>query len=144
MGFEPDYKIQQIAEAYALDAVDLARERFRVTLDWSDSSVQDIESILRYLHEQMQHAKPSADRVLQFAKIFGSYVGEVFKRNPGASWGTVSLGNDRFPGMQAERTEVEFWPWGRAQKRLISGPEENVWHYFQTLVAENGSPDTTP
>ena len=33
MGFEPDNKIERIAEAYALDAVDLAREKFGTTLD---------------------------------------------------------------------------------------------------------------
>ncbi|HYN15999.1 MAG TPA: hypothetical protein VES66_09475 [Terriglobales bacterium] len=138
MGFEPDSRIEQIAEAYALDAVDLARERFHIALDWSDASVQDVESILKRLHEQISHAKPSAEQVSQFAKTFGSYVGEVFRRNHGARWGMVSLGNDSFPGLQAKRTRAEFWPWGKVQKRLVNGPEDNVWHYFQILAAEDG------
>jgi len=138
MAFEPDSKIERIAEAYALDAVDLAQKRFGVTLDWSDSSIQEVETILKRLHETISHAKPSEEQVFQFTKIFGSYVGEVFRRNHGARWGMVSLGSDRFPGMQTERTRAEFWPWGRTQKRLSSGPEDNVWHYFQSLNAEDG------
>lgn len=140
MAFEPDPKIERIAEAYALDAVDLARENFGISLDWSDSSVEQVESMLKCLHEQMPTARPSADQVLQFAKIFGSYVGEVFRRNHGARWGMVGLGSDRFPGMQFERTKGEFWPWGRAQNRLINGSEDNVWHYFQILAADAERP----
>jgi len=112
MGFEPDGKIERIAEAYALDAVDLAQRRFNVTLDWSDSSIQSVEMILKRLHETIAHAKPSENQIFQFAKIFGSYVGEVFRRNHGARWGMVSLGSDSFPGMQIERTKAVFWPWG--------------------------------
>jgi len=138
MGFEPDSKIERIAEAYALDAVDLAQKRFGVMLDWNDSSIQEVETILKRLHETISRAKPSEEQVLQFAKIFGSYVGEVFRRNHGARWGMVDLGIDRFPGMQTKRTGAEFWPWGRTQKRLTRGPEDNVWHYFQSLNAEDG------
>src|SRR5262249_50740703 len=44
--FTPDPKIQQIAEAYALDARDFAERAFHITLDWSDASVQQVEVIL--------------------------------------------------------------------------------------------------
>ena len=114
MGFVEDDKIRQIAEAYSLDAVDFARENFKVTLDWSDGSVRDIESILDRFHKELPIAKPSEEQIGQFGKMFGSYVGEVFRRNHSAKWGMVTLGEEGFPGMQAERTGGEFWPWGNA------------------------------
>jgi len=43
MTFTPDSKIQQIAEAFSLDACDFLRDHFSITLDWSDASVQHIE-----------------------------------------------------------------------------------------------------
>ena len=138
MGFQPDTKIERIAEAYALDAVDVAQKRFGVRLDFSDASIKEVESILKRLHETISQAKPTEAQVLLFAKIFGSYVGEVFRRNHGAQWGIVSLGDRTFPGMQAEHTKAAFWPWGRIQSRLTNGPEDNVWHYFQALTAEDG------
>ncbi len=138
MGFEPDSKIERIAETYALDAVDLARDRFGATLDWSDSSIQEVETILKRLHETIRRAKPSQDQIYQFAKIFGSYVGEVIRRNHRARWGMVSVGSDRFPGMQTEHTKTEFWPWGKVQNRISNGDEDNIWHYFQTITAEEG------
>jgi hypothetical protein len=145
VGFEADDKIRQVAEAYAADAVDLARETFGLTLDWSDDSVRKIEAILDRLHAEMPKAKPTEEQLLQFAKILGSYVGEVFRRNHGATWGMVTLGGDSFPGMRAERTRAEFWPWGKAVNRLRNGPEDNVWHYYCHLRSQDGgAPDQEP
>ena len=84
-GFTEDPKIQQIAEAYSLDAVDFANDNFQIKLDWSDKSVSQIESILEIFHDQLASADPSEEQIFQFAKIFGSYVGEVYRRNHGAT-----------------------------------------------------------
>ncbi len=40
--FEPKGEVLQIAKAYALDAIDFARENFKLTLDWSDSSIRHV------------------------------------------------------------------------------------------------------
>jgi hypothetical protein len=136
--FAEDPKIQQIAEAYALDAIDFAAEHFRRTLDWSDASVAHIEAIMGSLHRDLARANPSDKQVIQFARMFGSYVGEVFRRNHGAAWGIVTLGGQSFPGLRASKQGALFWPWGRAQNRLRNGAEDNVWHYYQTLVEDDG------
>ena len=52
-GFVPDENIQKVAEAWALDAVDFASERFSLTLDWSEGSVRHVETILGALHERV-------------------------------------------------------------------------------------------
>jgi hypothetical protein len=99
---------------------------------------KEVETILNRLHESIINAKPSQDHIYQFAKIFGSYIGEVIRRNHGARWGMVSIGSDRLPGMQTERKKAEFWPWGKVQNRITNGAEDNVWHYFQTITTEDG------
>ena len=142
MSFVQDDRIRQIAEAYALDAVDFARSHFQATLDWSDDSIQLLEAIMHSFHEQLPEAKPSEEQILQFAKMFGSYIGEVYRRNHGASWGMVTLEGESFPGMEAEGTAKRFWPWGRAQERLSKGPENNVWHYYCVLA--EGAPKKQP
>ena len=136
--FKPESKIQQIAEAYALDAIDFARDNFKLDLDWSDSSVKHIESMLEQFHAGFSTAKPTHEQIFQFAKLFGSYVGEVFRRNHGAEWGMVTLGGEKFPGLRANGTQATFWPWGRVQNRIVNGAEDNVWHYYQVLVARDG------
>jgi hypothetical protein len=81
--FQSDPRVTEIAEAYALDAVDLASRNFGVILDWSENSVQQVEEMLGRLHDEMAHAQPPPDVVQTFAKAFGSYVGEVLRRHHG-------------------------------------------------------------
>jgi hypothetical protein len=58
--FAPDPRIQQIAEAYAMDAVDLAKASFRLTLDGSDESVRHVETVLARLGPENNTPSPSA------------------------------------------------------------------------------------
>ena len=134
MNFTPDDKIQKIAEAYALDACDFLRDHFRITLDWSDASIQHIETVMDTFHREAATARPSAEQVMGFAKMFGSYIGEVYRKNHRATWGMVELNGERFPGLKSESSDTMFWPWGRARNRLVDGAENNVWHYYSELI----------
>ena len=81
--FKSDPRVTEIAEAYAVDAVDLASRNFGVTLQWSEDSVCQVEEMLGRLHDKMAHAEPPPDAAQTFAKAFGSYVGEVLRRHHG-------------------------------------------------------------
>lgn len=140
--FTADPKIQRIAEAYALDALAFAREGFGLELDWSDDSIAKIEDLLGVLHDQV--ALLSKEQVLQFATMLGSYVGEVFRRNHGAAWGMVTLQRQSFPGLMASQSSGTFWLWARARSRIVDGPSDNMWHYYQVLIEEHGVPGDRP
>jgi hypothetical protein len=131
IAFEPDDRVRQIAEAYALDAVDYADKVFHIKLDWTDESIHKVESILDRLYQLKGRDHPSSEQVLQFAKMFGSYIGETYRRsrNHKAKWGVVTMDGERFAGMSAGG--ASFWPWGRVQNRLNNGDEDNVWHYYK-------------
>ena len=45
--------ISDVMQAYAQDAVDLARERFHTNLDFSESSIEQVEKILANLHSTL-------------------------------------------------------------------------------------------
>lgn len=111
--FKSDPNVAKVAEAYALDAVDIAARNFGVTLDWTEDSIESVEAMLGQLHAQMGKAKPPEKTVCTFAKAFGSYTGEVYRRHRGGTWGMVNLGGEEFPGVQSA-DESTFWPWGRA------------------------------
>ena len=83
---------------------------------------------LRAVREALGKSQP------QFAKMFGSYVGEVYRKNHGATWGMVEMSGQSFPGLKAELDGTLFWPWGRARNRLTDGAENNVWHYYSELI----------
>ncbi len=141
MSFTPDENIQKIAEAYSRDACDFFRDKLRITLDWSDGSIQQIESVLNKFHHQTKVEKPTAEIIMGYAKAFGSYVGEVYRKNHGATWGMVEMNGQKFPGLKAEIDGTLFWPWGRAQNRIVDGAENNVWHYYSQLPKKPGTPE---
>ena len=133
--FKPDPKIAQIAEAYSLDAIDIAKRNFGVTLDWSEESIAEVEVLLGTLHDQIAKAKPDQKTIWIFAKAFGSYVGEIFRKTHGGTWGMVTLDGQEFPGMQDEHTHL-FWPWGRAYQRIVEGPQNNIHHYYLSIASQ--------
>lgn len=137
--FTADPEVQQIAEAYALDARDFAERAFRITLDSSDASVKQVEAILDDLYRQKETMEPppSDEQVVTFAKMLGSYIGEVFRRNHGADWGVVDIDGDPIAGLRAVHSEIVFWPWDKVRKRLVNGDEDNVWHYYQFLLNDH-------
>jgi|GEM_PF-1479504 len=138
MGFIPDRRIEAEATEAAAEMIERARRNFDVALDFTDASIRKVEALLQQLHLRARNDKPSDAQVFDYAKGLGSYVGEVFRRNHGAEWGVVALGDDSYPGMRSTHREQLFWPWRRAYNRIVNGPEDNVWHYYQLLVERAG------
>lgn len=133
--FVADPNIQKIAEAYSLDAVDMAKGQLGINLDWSDASIENVEKALAKMHASyvVTWPKPTPEQVMSFAKGFGSYVGEVYRRNHGGEWGIVSLNGEKFPGLRT-KAGTNFWPWGRVANRITDGDENNVFDYYQVLL----------
>ena len=61
--FSPDPKIAKMAEAYAHDAIDFAGRAFQTKLDWSDASIERVETILGKLNQSLPAAKPPEEAV---------------------------------------------------------------------------------
>src|SRR5688572_29377178 len=123
--FVADKTHQQVGEAYAADAVNLARDTYKKNLDFSDGSIVLVEEILGLLHLGTPHTDPSPEKAFEMAKVFGSYVGEVFRRRYGAEWGMVTLNGQQLPGLRALQSGKIFWPWGKVSNRIEDGPEDS-------------------
>lgn len=134
--FQPNADVTKIAEAYALDAVDIAAKNFDITLDWSENSIERVEQMLAQLHAEMARTQPPEETVKTFCKMFGSYIGQVLLRHHGGEWGVVTMGEESIPGIQYGAGAL-CWPWGKVRNRLFNGPEDNVWHYYRLLVEES-------
>jgi len=135
--FSADPNIEKVAEAYALDAVDLSTKQLGIKLDWSDASVASVEKALAQLSASYANTnpKPTEEQVMGFAKAYGSYVGEVYRRNHGATWGIVTLNSQKFPGLRTA-SGVNFWPWGRALNRIKNGAADNIDGYYAALLSK--------
>ena len=136
MSFVASEDIKREAMAECIKLADYVLGTFGGKLDWTDESIEKVEELLDYFHQQAKKDKPTEAEVFAFAKGFGSYIGEVYRRNHGAEWGLVTFSGSTSPGLRSD-SGIEFWPWGRAQQRIVEGPSNNVWHYYQTLVARD-------
>ena len=133
--FSPDPKIQKIAEAYSQDAVDFSAKQFGIKLDWSDGSIANVEKALAQMSSSYVSTsrKPTDEQLMSFAKAYGSYVGEVYRRNHGGEWGMVTVGGSRFPGLRTT-SGSSFWPWGRVFNRITKGAEDSIADYYVALL----------
>lgn len=133
ISFQVDDAIRKVAQGYANDTVRFATQHHHVDLDGTDNSIQLLEPMFAHLDEDRAREAPSIERIGEFSKMFGSYVGEVYRQNHGAQWGLVTWRGETFPGLKASNGKI-FWPWGRVQLRLTAGPSENLWPYYQGLI----------
>jgi hypothetical protein len=136
--------VNDMMAAYALDAVDHARSAFAVELDFSPASIQRVEAILAKLHSSIPRGLlrllkrgPSEDTVDQICKMYGGYIGEVFRRQRGGTW---QFDQEVLPGhlvIALMNGDSRIFPPSKVRKRLENGSEDNVWSYFRVLIDES-------
>ena len=120
--------------AFADEAVKMAREGFETELDFSESSLQQVEQILSHLCNEMpESAGESA--VDEMSKVWGGYLGEVVRRR----WGGERT-IDYYPGGQyliitLNVNGSRLFPSMKVNRRLTEGPQENVWDFYKTVKA---------
>jgi hypothetical protein len=136
--------VDDMMEAYSLDAVDFAREHFSIELDYSVESINKLEEILQRFHEDVPRGfrkalrrGPSEDDKATFAKMWGGYLGEVIRRRWGGSW-TIAQEGPMAGSIVLTVQEIAMSPPARAYRRMMDGPEENVHVYVKHLEQELG------
>ena len=134
--FVADDAIRQAAEASAAEAVRLAQQQFHLKLDGSEASLDDLERALVALNASYAIAvpKPKDAELMPIAQAFGAYVGEVYRRNHGATWGTVRLNGSSYAGFRTA-SGVEVWPAGRVLNVITDGPDNDIADFYRKLVA---------
>jgi hypothetical protein len=139
--FVPDAGAQKDAETNSLDACAFVSEHFGVKLDWSDASIQQVESVLDAFHAGIASANPSQKQIWWYSKLFGSYIGEVYRKNHGATWGIVQTNGWNMPALKADLNGQVFLPLVRTRDRIVDGAANNVGEYYSQLPHK---PDATP
>jgi hypothetical protein len=139
--FVADATIRQVAETSAAEAVQFAKRQFNLVLDGNEASIDDVERVLDSLHTSYALAspKPPDGQLLPLARMLGAYVGEVYRRNHGATWGTVTLNGSTYPGLRTDGG-VNVWITGRVLNRIIDGPDSNIAFFYRKLVADSAQP----
>lgn len=126
--------------AYAEDAVDFARQKFDASLDYSQASVEHVESIANQLFQarpkgifgRLFKKGPSEEEIQIVCKMLGGYIGEVLRRSKGGEWAI----NQEFSAIGIQCGELWVFPPAKVHKRLTNGSEDNLWSYFRVVLEE--------
>jgi hypothetical protein len=136
-----EQEIGPMMQAYAEQAVRLAQE-FKVTLDYSEDSVQQLEALLGQLHEELEswsvgksspQAQPESQQINQMAKIWGGYLGEVVRRRFGGEWTIEKYPAGDFLIVTLNVNGARLFPSMKVHRRLAEGASENLWSFYQTM-----------
>lgn len=95
--------------------VDIANNNFRVTLDWSEGNVKQIEDIATTLHNDYVKKKPTDE-------TFSTFVTNGVE----SLWTDSALLGDR-------RDPVGHFGPGAKRNNALLGPKDNIWHYHHVL-----------
>ena len=111
----------------------IALESYSVKLDFSTESVKDVERILSAFHNEYNRTKDESG-LQGIALEFAAYIVKVIESNfQRGFWSRDhrTFGPDTFP-YAWQNTEI--FPFGWCLKRIIDGPQDDVWSKFQALV----------
>src|SRR4051812_37077340 len=112
--------IADVMRAYAADTVKYAKRQYGIDLDYSETSLEQID---RILDDRTQGAVIEADKLTPeqqedlwvYCKMIGGYVGEVIIRNLGGAWQTKELDS----GSSSVRL--------MAAGKIEGSPPDSVW-----------------
>ncbi len=116
-------------ESCAAQAVQTAQAQFGFTLDYSDRSIQSLETILANITLDTTNN----DAIEQAVKIWGSYLGEVARRSFGGAWELIQP-----PGRAAAVPTLviagsQLYPMMKIYRRLTMGEPENVLKFYEKI-----------
>ena len=127
----------------ANSCVEYARQSFGITLDYSDASIEKVESMLSRIYLTIprgfwskitKKAPPPPKKLEQISLMFGGYIAEVIKRQFGGTWKMESA---LYPGQTLLTFQAgaggDMWPHLKVGMRLENGPVDSVWSYYRFL-----------
>jgi hypothetical protein len=123
------------AKQYAELIVNLAKEKSHVDLDYSPSSLHDVESIIDEFRKEGQ----SSDQMVSTLFSFGCYLGEVFIKNIGGLW--MESDKTQMKGLTGSSLVVELPdgsiinPVGKVFKRMDHGEEDSIPYFYQVFAS---------
>jgi hypothetical protein len=127
-------------ESYAAEAVRLAPE-FGVKLDYSESSLQELEQILSRLCDRVPSLPssnsfdqdPGQQQIDAAARVWGGYFGETVRRLWGGDWGVETYPGTAAPVISVDVGGAKIFPVMKVYRRLTQGDSEDVWRFYQMV-----------
>jgi hypothetical protein len=130
--------ISEMMQGYAAEAVRLASEH-DAELDYSESSLQDVEAILAKMYSDFSKAGvgPGEDARQQnldsTSRIWGAYFGETIRQLWGGEWGVETYPGSVAPVISIDIGGAKLFPVMKVYRRLTRGDADNLWGFYQMV-----------
>ncbi len=126
--------VSAMAGAYAEQAVVIARE-FKATLDYSESSLMELETIVAQLAQDLPPNGAPSDELTEMCKLWGSYFGEVVRRRFGGDWSIETYPGKQFATLTLNVAGTKLFPSMKVHRRLTAGESDNLWSFYKMIKA---------
>src|SRR5215471_9865190 len=123
--------VASMVGAYAEQAVQQARDR-NAQLDYSENSLVEVEAILSQLAQQMNNGS-SPEELAEVCKTWGSYFGEVVRRQFGGEWSIETYPGKQFATLTLNIGGNKLFPTIKVHRRLTEGQDESVWSFYKMV-----------
>lgn len=123
----PDSIVNDEMKAMAEYAVKSAKERYSLDLDYSDQSINSLDTILEKIYWGFSNTtddKGEGGLIYQTAMIWGSYLGEYMRQKWGGTW--ILRGSERIVSI----INIEFSPIRLIYQKITGGPDHSVEDYL--------------
>ncbi len=127
-----DFKsIAEMMQSCADRAVTIAHDQFGFELDYSEESLQSLETILASVSTSLNLLEN--DQVEEQVKLWGGYLGEVVRRYWNGGWDLIQYpgGNSAVPTLLVSGSQL--YPLMKVYRRLTIGDRENIWEFYQRI-----------
>jgi hypothetical protein len=116
--------------ANALEAQKFTRKHLVVELDFSVISLEELESQADSIDYALEGGR-SDENIELLTRIWGSYLGEVLRRNGCGEWVREEADGGSRVALQGPHETV--YPHEQMRRRLTEGPDHNLAAYFQQV-----------
>ncbi len=120
-------QMQELADS----AVTAAKDKFSISLDYSEKSLQNLELLLEQAHEGYKKSSSNGNSqntsIENTVRVWGSYFGEVIRRSLGGDW--ISDKKENYIQLSSRRVD----PLGQVRSRIVNGSLYNVQSYYLEL-----------
>jgi len=123
-------QIKRLAEF----AITLAHDKFGQSLDFTENSIQSLETLLQQEYKRINEFavadKLLYEEVLKTSRIWGAYLGELIRCKRGGTWSVKK--NDVFLVVDGQ----EIFPLFQVHQRITGGPQYNVATYYYNFAGD--------
>ena len=116
-------------KAHALEAQKFSRKHLVLELDFSESSVRELENHYDTLAYALKGGG-SQENVALLTRIWGAYIGESLRRATGAEWIEEAGTTERRIGLKGRQGTI-IYPHEVIGQRLFDRQAGNVLEFFQ-------------